>query len=88
MLYSRVELSAWLSIERNKAKCIEKTEVRMCESTLLIWHIDCVKRRRYSVFTICVALVFYIFGKLRQKEDSLPTEQFVSGFLVFILHQV
>lgn len=88
MLYSRVELNAWLSIERNKAKCIEKTEVRMCESTLLIWHIDCVKRRRSSAVTICVALVFYIFGKLRQKEDSLSTEQFVSGFLVFILHQV
>lgn len=38
-------LDTWLPRERSKAKRIEQTEVRMCQSTQLIWHINWVKRR-------------------------------------------
>lgn len=38
-------LDTWLPRERSKAKRIEQTEVRMCQSTQLIWHINWVKRQ-------------------------------------------
>lgn len=55
-------LDAWLLTERNKAKRTKQTKVHMHESTLLIWHVHCVKRRQLSTIITCVALMFYIKG--------------------------